>query len=93
MSEPEPITGAWSEFSCDLSPSDLAVFEAAMKGLMGVRYEPVAVATQVVAAINYDFFCNARVVYPGATNESAMVRILNPATGEPHIVSINRINH
>lgn len=93
MTEQDQMTGAWTEFSCDLSVTDREVFAIALKGLTGVGYHPVAVATQVVAGINYDFFCNAKVVYPGASNESAMVRIYAPATGDPHLVSIHRINH
>lgn len=59
---------------------------------VGVDYVPLAVATQVVSGINYRFFCNAKGVYPGSTNDAAMVQIYQPLDGEVHITSINRCN-
>jgi|APHig6443718053_1056840.scaffolds.fasta_scaffold05223_2 hypothetical protein len=89
----ETVPGGWTSFSCNLSKTDLAVFGKAMHGLVGVNYEPIAVATQVVSGMNCDFFCNARGVYPGALVYAAMVRIYAPATGDPHIVSIRKIDN
>lgn len=89
----ETMHGGWTPFNSTLSKTDIAIFGKAMHGLVGVNYEPVAVATQVVAGRNYDFFCNARGVYPGSTNDAAIVRIYDPATGDPHITSITRVDH
>ena len=87
------ITGGWSPFTCNISAEEMAVFKKVTGMLVGVEYSPVAVSTQVVSGVNYDFFCNAKGLYPGAANESAMMRVYAPATGEPHIVSIERIEH
>jgi hypothetical protein len=84
------IPGGWTAYSCQISNDAKNAFDEAFKGFVGVDYTPVAVATQVVAGINYSFFCNALGVYPGATNEGAMVLIYSPAGGKPHIVSITR---
>lgn len=84
------IPGGWTAYSTQISDDAKKVFAEAFKGFVGVNYTPLAVATQVVAGINYSFFCNALGVYPGATNEGAMVLIYSPAGGKPHIVSITR---
>ncbi|BCS52694.1 hypothetical protein [Geobacter sp. SVR] len=62
-----------------------AVFSAATKHLLGVRYAPVAVASPVVAGINYAFFCNGSVVYPGGPNEAFIIKIYAPPQGDPVI--------
>ena len=87
------MVGGWTEYHTNISPEEMEVFETALGGLDGVTYYPLAVSTQVVAGMNYSFFCNAQVVYPNAPNEAAMVNIYNPLDGEPHITSIDRINH
>ncbi len=83
-------TGAWTAFKA-MTPSmeAMKVFEAAMKGMMGGTYTPVAVSTQVVAGTNYRFFCNFKGAFPNAVNESKMVEIFQPLSGEPHVVSIH----
>ena len=48
----------------DLTAEDAAVFEEATDGLIGVIYEPVKVATQIVAGTNYRFTCYAIGLYP-----------------------------
>lgn len=54
------ITGGWSEYSCEIDNEAKNVFEKAVT-VLGVSYQPVAVAKQVVAGLNYSFFCNAKV--------------------------------
>ncbi len=48
----------------EVGAGELAVFEAAMKGFVGVDYKPVAVATQVVRGVNYIFVCTGKPVVP-----------------------------
>ncbi|OPX54301.1 hypothetical protein SAMN02745127_03018 [Oceanospirillum multiglobuliferum] len=83
--------GGWSEFSSDINADQMKVFQSAMEGLLGVQYSPVAVAQQVVAGMNYKFFCNAKEVYPGAGNEAAMVSISLPVNQHPVITDISRV--
>lgn len=84
----ENILGGWSEYTAPISAEDMKVFNDALNGLVGVDYKPVAVAKQVVAGMNYSFFCNKKGVYPGAENEGAMVLIFAPTSGKAHISSI-----
>lgn len=84
----EFIAGGWSEYTASISAEDMKVFNDALNGLFGVNYIPVAVAKQVVAGVNYSFFCNKKGVYPGASNEGAMVLIFAPTSGTPHITAI-----
>jgi len=87
----ENILGGWSEYTAPISAEDMKVFNEAVQGLLGVHYTPVAVAKQVVAGMNYSFFCNKKGVYPGALNEAATVLIYFPPSGTPHIVSITNV--
>jgi hypothetical protein len=85
------LIGGWTPYSCDISPKAKKVFDTALKGLVGVKYTPVAVATQVVSGKNYCFFCNAKVVYPKAPNKAAMVLIYAPPNKAPHLISITPV--
>jgi hypothetical protein len=85
------LVGGWTPYSIQISPEATAVFKKALNGLVGVDYIPLAVATQVVSGTNYRFFCNAKVVYPDAPNEAAIIQIYQPLQGDPHIVSITRV--
>ncbi len=85
------MPGAWSAWSFKLTPEAQKVFAAALSGLVGVKYTPMAFATQIVAGTNYCFLCEAKGVYPGATSFPALVYIYLPLTGAPHITSITEI--
>ena len=83
--------GGWSTYSYEITPQASAAFKEAFEGFVGVSYEPVAFATQIVSGSNYSFFCNAKVVYPGASNEAAIVCIYKPLDGKAHIKEIRRV--
>jgi len=85
------VPGGWSEFSCELSKTALKIFEETKP--IGVRYSPVAVATQVVAGTNYAFFCNANRPVGSPYNNAAIIYIHAPlpGEGEPSIVRIEPI--
>lgn len=85
------IPGGWTPYSTTISAEAMDVFKHAMHGLVGVSYTPIAFATQVVSGINYRFICNAKVVYPNAPNDAAIVQIYKPLTGDAHITSITRL--
>lgn len=57
-------TGDWTSFVRPTS-EDRAIFEEAIRGLMGVFYEPLYVSTQMVVGKNYLFVAKASV--PGPT--------------------------
>lgn len=84
-----PLAGGWTKYRV-LTTRDKALFRKAMAGIDGVYYEPLVVRTQVVAGMNNDFFCNARLVgsfewYP------VKVRIFKPLNGSATVEKIDRI--
>lgn len=91
--QPVPVMsldGGWSKFE-QVSSADRAAFNEALAGLSGVSYEPLVVSRQVVAGVNYDFFCNAKVVVPNANWYPVMVQIYKPLKGKASITTITRI--
>ncbi|MCX6179388.1 MAG: hypothetical protein NT163_08520 [Chlorobiales bacterium] len=85
------IAGGWTDFTTEITTDELNVFNKAIAGLVGVSYKPLAVSTQIVAGINYRFFCNSKVVYPGAHNRAVLIHIYAPLAGDAHITAINEV--
>ncbi len=90
MSNAPIAAGAWSAYA-DLSREAKAVFDRATDGLVGVKYTPLAFASQVVAGQNFSFFCNAIGVYPGGINQAAIVDIHQEPNGVPKITEVRII--
>lgn len=90
MPEAKQAVGGYGPFE-PLDPKTKDIFEKATKGLLGVGYTPLIVATQVVAGADYLYMCNAQVVYLGATPYPAEVIIFQPLEGPPHIKSVKSI--
>lgn len=86
------IPGGWTTFTNEISEEANAMFKKAFNGLIGVAYEPVAVATQVVSGIKYSFFCNAKGIYPNARNQAAIVDIYQAPNGVPTITQIKMLD-
>ena len=86
------LLGGWSIFRTDITEEEKGIFEAVTKNLEGVKYDPIAIATQVVNGTNYKFFCNAQIVYPNAPNQAAMITIYQPLKGPTHITSVKMLN-
>ncbi|MBL4862225.1 MAG: hypothetical protein JKY09_04300 [Crocinitomicaceae bacterium] len=86
------LVGAWTPFSSTIDNQAQSAFDEALKGLVGVDYIPVAVAQQVVAGMNYKFFCNTKLIIPFPINGSAMVSIYKPIDGKAHITGIQNID-
>ncbi len=84
-------TGAWTPFKTDLSEDQKKVFTTATKDLMGVGYQPIAVATQVVAGTNYSYFCNATLATPAQDTYTAMVNVYQQTDGSVHLTEIRRV--
>lgn len=82
MSDQNQMPGAYSKYTCKINKEAQAAFDEALEGKLGVVYEPVAVAQQGVAGMNYKFFCNAKVVGPDAHNSAAIIIIHKPLPGE-----------
>lgn len=82
------ITGGWTDYTCPISKEAQKAFDKAFEFFTGVKYTPVAYASQVVNGVNYSFFCNALGIYPGAIGYPALVDIYQPFEGDPHITQI-----
>lgn len=81
------LAGGWTAYG-PLNDETRKVFDQALEGLLGVNYEPLVVASQVVSGTNYSFFCNAQVVAPNTPNQGAMVAIYVDLEGNASIKSI-----
>jgi hypothetical protein len=88
----ENISGAWSAYTTDLNEEATAVFNEALKELVGVTYRPMAVSIQIADGTNYSFFCNASGVYPGSENQGAMIDIYRAPGNPPQIKEIRLLN-
>lgn len=84
------IAGSYGAYHL-VTEEEKEIFKSAMN-LAGVVYEPLAVATQLVAGRNYRFVCNAKAVYSQDISYLALVTIFQPAaTEEPHIPVVTDI--
>ncbi|WP_163835260.1 hypothetical protein [Spartinivicinus ruber] len=83
--------GAYGPFTCNIDQQAKVAFSEAFEHFVGVKYEPVSVASQVVSGTNYAYFCNATPVYPGATTYPAMVTVYKPLDGQACITHIERL--
>lgn len=92
MSNTTNLTGAFSTYSCKIDNEAQTAFNEAFKGLLGVKYTPVAVSQQVVAGMNYSFFCNTETITEHPVIGIALVSIFKPLKGEASIIKINEIN-
>jgi len=83
------VVGGYSNWNFTISPEADAIFRAAVN-LVGVKYTPIAFATQVVAGTNYAFLCKAAVVVPNAPQRAVKLYIFKPlpGQGEPHVTQI-----
>ena len=86
-----PVFGGWTAYG-PVTEKDQNVWNVATKGLVGVKYTPQSVSTQVVAGTNYRFRCSASMPPSNAVWE-AIVEIFAPlpGQGEPYITGIIRL--
>lgn len=89
------LAGGYTKFR-PITEEDKVIFDKAMKGLVGVDYEPLIVSTQVVKGTNYRFVCNAELIGVKPTYYLAGVVIYVPLPSEadpnPVIVEIERFD-
>ncbi|MBI1836100.1 MAG: hypothetical protein HYR91_02420 [Flavobacteriia bacterium] len=81
------ILGGWSLYR-ELNVNDLTVFNEALNGLVGVKYTPQLVSTQIVAGENYKFKCLAQPSVIEMTQYEAIIHIFKPLSGMPFITHI-----
>lgn len=87
------MPGGWTEpESIELTEEAQAAFDAALEGLVGVDYQPIALlASQVVAGTNYAILCQATVVYPDAEPYYAIVYVSADLEGQAEIMEITNL--
>jgi hypothetical protein len=91
MSNTSNLVGAFSPYTCEMSGEAEVAFKEALNGLLGVTYSPVAVSQQVVAGMNYKFFCNTQAATRYPNNGAAIVSIYKPITGAAQITHIQEV--
>ncbi|ACA87416.1 MULTISPECIES: hypothetical protein [Shewanella] len=85
--------GAYGPFTSEIDTQAKEAFSEAMEHFVGVDYSPVAVATQVVAGLNYAYFCNAQIPGLGSSVYPAMVNIYKPLDGDAVITHIQKVTY
>ena len=85
------LVGAYSLYTFKIENEAQQAFDEAIKGILGVKYTPVAVSQQVVAGLNYKFFCNTQSVSPFPHNAAAIISIYKPLNGNAHVTGIYAI--
>ena len=95
LAEEEPILGGWSAYTdnpTEIPAEALDALNAALEGLEGCVYKPIALlGTQVVAGTNYCFLCETTVVVPGAQPSYALVYVFNGREGEHELLRVQEI--
>ena len=82
--------GGWSPFAV-LKEEDKKVFDEAMEGFVGVKYEPEKVSKQIVNGTNYRFFCYGAPTTLGAHTFPAIVKIYAAPGGKAQNTAIERV--
>lgn len=88
-----PAVGSWAAAEVtEITPDELAVFDKAVEGLMGVKYEPVLLlGTQVVAGTNYAFLCKGTVVYPDALPYWYILYVYQDVQGNVKVLDVENL--
>ncbi|MEM1204163.1 MAG: hypothetical protein AAGN66_13115 [Acidobacteriota bacterium] len=87
------VVGGWTGFGSKIDAEAKKAFDQALEGLVGASYKPLAVATQVVAGLNYCFLCQGTLVTPGQQEFAAKVYVFKPLGGEPaRVENIERVD-
>ncbi len=88
-----PAVGSWAAAEVtEITSDELVVFDKAVEGLMGVKYEPVLLlGTQVVAGTNYAFLCKGTVVYPDALPYWYILYVYEDLQGNVEVLDIENL--
>ena len=88
------LAGGWTlrDLTEPMTEEEVALFEKAFEGFVGVGYEPVAIlSTQVVAGMNYCFLCRATTVTAQPVTYWAYVYIYADLEGNAEVSYIGAI--
>lgn len=92
MSTQTNLPGSYSPYTSKIEEEAKQAFKEAFKDFVGVVYTPVAVSQQVVAGLNFRFFCNTESVTRFPVRGAAIVSIYKPLDGTAHITGIQEIH-
>jgi hypothetical protein len=81
----EDVAGGYTE-ERDVTSEDMEVFDEAMADTTDAVYDPMKVATQVVAGTNYKFYTK-KVSNDGGMESYVYITIFKPLDDEPATVS------
>jgi hypothetical protein len=92
----DAIAGGWTGWNFNIDPEAKKVFDEALEHFVGVHYTLIAVATQVVAGLNYSFLSKGKVVHPNSAEDLAVkIHIFKPLPSDtstkPYITEIVRV--
>jgi len=87
------VVGGWAAAEdTEITDDLLVVFDKALEGLMGVKYEPaMLLGKQVVAGTNYAFLAKGTVVYPDAQPAWYIIYIYEDLQGNAQLLDIVNI--
>lgn len=91
------LCGGFTKFR-PVTEEDVKVFNDAKGMLLGVTYEPLIVATQLVAGTNYKFICNAEAAVLHPNPYLAEISVFQPLPSEeeknpmPILTGINALH-
>ena len=88
----QDFVGGWTP-NRPLEEEDRKLFEQALNGLVGVKYTPLEVSTQIVAGTNYHFICHAEMMTATPVIFYAKVCIFKPLNEKPCIMQIIRLEN
>lgn len=84
------MLGEWTVHD-SITEQDLQIFNNAVKGLVGVKYEPTMVATQMVNGTNYCFISKSAIVTLNPHEGISKVTIYKPLQGDAVLTGIESI--
>lgn len=92
VQEKQSLSGGFTE-QRDLTEDETLLFDKVTEKLVGVKYTPESVATQVVAGINYRFICTAKTLTPKPETYQTEITVYKPlpGQGDPKITEIRRL--
>lgn len=90
VQQSDSADGGWEynqgELSLDKNAEAKAAFNKALEGLVGCKYEPIAlIGSQVVAGTNYCILCKTTPVYPNAESSYVLLYIYADLAGNAEI--------
>jgi hypothetical protein len=84
----ETKMGGWAPWSFPVDGEALKVFEEVQSHLLGVKYAPFAVTSQLVAGKNWAFLAGATVVVPNGPQSIKLVHVYQPLNGPLHLTQV-----